>query len=88
MLAATGGLALTSIVAGSATTLFAMWHFQRVAPLSLLIPVVGLLCADWILGERLGPWQWLGGGVVLIGLTVNLFGARWAAWLRNRAQPT
>ncbi|WP_298014917.1 EamA family transporter [uncultured Castellaniella sp.] len=60
----------------------------RVAPLSLLIPVVGLLCADWTLGERLGPWQWLGGGVVLIGLTVNLFGARWAAWLRNRAQPT
>src|SRR5690606_18402072 len=29
------GLAATSIIAGGATTLFAMWHFQRVAPLSL-----------------------------------------------------
>lgn len=57
----------------------------RIAPLSLLIPVVGLLCADWLLGEKLGLWQWLGGLVVLIGLTVNLFGARWAAMLRNRA---
>ncbi|MGB6008386.1 EamA family transporter [Castellaniella sp.] len=66
--------------------LLARHPVARVAPLSLLIPVVGLLCADWILGERLGFWQWLGGGVVLIGLTVNLFGARWAAWLRNRAQ--
>lgn len=66
--------------------LLARHPVARVAPLSLLIPVVGLLCADWILGERLGLWQWVGGGVVLIGLTVNLFGARWAAWLRNRTQ--
>ncbi|RVC16406.1 ComEC/Rec2 family competence protein, partial [Mesorhizobium sp. M7A.F.Ca.AU.001.01.1.1] len=29
------GLAMTSIIAGSATTLFAIWHFQRVSPLSL-----------------------------------------------------
>lgn len=48
MLAATGGLALISIVAGSATTLFAMWHFQRVAPLSLfanlaVMPIVSVL---------------------------------------------
>ncbi|MGB6242212.1 MAG: EamA family transporter [Castellaniella sp.] len=57
----------------------------RIAPLSLLIPVVGLLCADWILDEKLGMWQWLGGVVVLMGLTLNLFGARWAALLRNRS---
>jgi len=35
MLGTTAGAAMTSIVAGSATTLFAVWHFQRVAPLSL-----------------------------------------------------
>ncbi|TIT58031.1 MAG: competence protein, partial [Mesorhizobium sp.] len=34
-LLATGGLAMTSIIAGSATALFAIWHFQRVSPLSL-----------------------------------------------------
>lgn len=68
--------------------LLARHPVARVAPLSLLIPVVGLLCADWILGERLAPWQWLGGAVVLIGLAVNLFGARWAAGLRERLQRT
>ena len=56
--------------------LLARHPVARIAPLSLLIPVVGLLCADWFLGERLGVWQWLGGLVVLIGLAVNLFGAR------------
>lgn len=35
MVVATIGLAVTSIVAGSATALFAVWHFQRVSPLSL-----------------------------------------------------
>jgi len=44
-LLATGGLAMTSIVAGSATTLYAIWHFQRVSPLSLfanlaIMPIV------------------------------------------------
>ncbi len=42
------GLAMTTIVAGSATTLFAMWHFQRVAPLSLfanlaVMPIVSAI---------------------------------------------
>lgn len=41
-------LAATSIIAGSATTLFAMWHFQRVAPLSLfanlaVMPIVSVI---------------------------------------------
>ncbi|TIQ24322.1 MAG: competence protein, partial [Mesorhizobium sp.] len=31
-----GGAAMTSIIAGTATALFAIWHFQRVSPLSLL----------------------------------------------------
>lgn len=48
----------------------------RIAPLSLLIPVVGLVCAAWLLDEHLRPVQWLGGLVVLAGLGVNMFGAR------------
>jgi competence protein ComEC len=48
LFAATGGLAVTSIVAGVATALFAMWHFQRVSPLSLfanlaVMPIVSVL---------------------------------------------
>ena len=43
-----GGLAMTSIIAGGATLLFAIWHFQRVSPLSLLanlavMPIVSLV---------------------------------------------
>jgi O-acetylserine/cysteine efflux transporter len=65
--------------------LLAKHPVAKVAPLSLLIPVVGLLCADWFLGERLGFWQWAGGFVVLIGLVVNLFGGRWLAGAAGRA---
>ncbi|MFC4298947.1 EamA family transporter [Castellaniella hirudinis] len=68
--------------------LLARHPVARVAPLSLLVPVVGLLCADWFLGEKLGFWQWLGGGVVLIGLVVNLFGGRWAARVRETLRPS
>ncbi|TGV53849.1 competence protein, partial [Mesorhizobium sp. M00.F.Ca.ET.149.01.1.1] len=42
------GAAVTSLIAGSATLLFAIWHFQRVSPLSLLanlavMPIVSLI---------------------------------------------
>ncbi|RWC64301.1 ComEC/Rec2 family competence protein [Mesorhizobium sp.] len=44
-LLAAGGLSMTSIIAGGATALFAIWHFQRVSPLSLfanlaIMPIV------------------------------------------------
>ncbi|PWJ89087.1 competence protein ComEC [Mesorhizobium loti] len=47
-LLAAGGLAMTSIIAGGATALFAIWHFQRVSPLSLfanlaIMPIVSLV---------------------------------------------
>ncbi|MBW8909353.1 MAG: ComEC/Rec2 family competence protein [Mesorhizobium sp.] len=43
-----GGAAMTSLIAGSATVLFAIWHFQRVSPLSLVanlavMPIVSLI---------------------------------------------
>ncbi|MFT0545271.1 EamA family transporter [Allopusillimonas ginsengisoli] len=53
---------------------------SKVAPLSLLIPVLGLLSSSWLLGERLTMAQWLGGLVVMVGLAVNVFGQR----LRSR----
>lgn len=44
----TAAVAMTSVIAGGATTLYAMWHFQRVAPLSLfanlaVMPIVSLI---------------------------------------------
>ncbi|SEM40510.1 O-acetylserine/cysteine efflux transporter [Pseudoxanthomonas sp. GM95] len=58
----------------------------KVAPFSLLVPVVGLSSSAWLLGERLGMLQWVGGAVVMLGLLVNVFGARFiAAWAPRSA---
>lgn len=55
----------------------------KVAPLSLLIPIVGLLCADLFLDEHLVLQQWFGGAVVMLGLAVNLFGGRWYSLIKK-----
>jgi O-acetylserine/cysteine efflux transporter len=54
----------------------------RVAPYSLLVPVVGLAAAYAVLGEQMLPLQWLGTLAVLLGLLVNQFGGRVAQWMR------
>lgn len=46
----------------------------KVAPFSLLVPVIGLSSSAWILGERLSALQWWGGALVMVGLLVNVFG--------------
>ncbi len=48
----------------------------KVAPLSLLVPVLGLISSAILLDEHLAPVQWYGGAVVMLGLAVNLFGLR------------
>lgn len=53
----------------------------RIAPFSLLVPVVGLWAASAAFDERLQPLQWLGAGCVLAGLIINQVGGR---WLRDR----
>ena len=50
----------------------------RVAPFSLLVPVVGLLAAFFAFGEQLSLLQVLGTAVVLLGLVVNQLGGRFA----------
>ncbi|MDN7143901.1 EamA family transporter [Pseudomonas sp. JQ170] len=52
----------------------------KVAPFSLLVPVVGLSSSALLLDERLSPMQGWGALLVMAGLLVNVFGARlWAA---------
>ncbi|MEJ8674202.1 EamA family transporter [Chromobacterium amazonense] len=48
----------------------------KVAPFSLLVPVVGLLASHLLLGESLTPAQLAGSGLLLAGLTVSVFGGR------------
>lgn len=55
----------------------------KIAPLSLLIPIVALLCADLFLDEHLILQQWFGGLIIMIGLAINLFGGRWYLLIKN-----
>lgn len=58
---------------------------NRVAPFSLLIPVVGLSTAALLLDEWPSPLQWGGSALLIVGLVVNVFGGAWMARIRARA---
>ncbi len=57
------------------STLLAKYPAGKVAPLSLLVPVTGLITAQIVLGEQLARMQWLGCMIILIGLVISNFGA-------------
>ncbi|WP_260515799.1 EamA family transporter [Serratia fonticola] len=54
--------------------LLSRYETWRVAPLTLLVPVIGILSAAWLLGERLSLQQMIGALVIIVGLLVNVFG--------------
>ena len=59
---------------------FGLWSFLlskypagKVAPRSLLVPITGLITARAVLGEQLMPIQWLGCGIIILGLIISNF---------------
>lgn len=68
---------------GSWSKLLAIYPANKVAPFSLLVPVVGLLTAWLVLNEQLSSLQWAGCGLLMLGLLVNVFGGVW--WRKWRA---
>jgi len=52
----------------------------RVAPFSLLVPVVGLWAASAAFGEQLPLAQWIGTAAVLLGLLINQAGPHFVRW--------
>ncbi|WP_293765761.1 EamA family transporter [uncultured Aquitalea sp.] len=95
--AALSGFSLSSFLAVAylafmATLLgYGMWSrllsrhpANKVAPFSLLVPVVGVLTSSLLLGERLSVLQAAGSVLLLGGLIVNLFGGQWLQRLRTR----
>ncbi|MBB3211516.1 O-acetylserine/cysteine efflux transporter [Herbaspirillum sp. Sphag1AN] len=78
-----------------ASTLFgyAAWNFllsrypiNRVAPFSLLVPLVGLTTGWLSFHEVLGAVQLAGAILLMIGLLINLFGAtllKWIGWSQS-----
>ncbi|AKJ42333.1 EamA family transporter [Pragia fontium] len=55
--------------------LLSRYETWRVAPLTLLVPIVGLATAWIILGETLSIAQTSGAVLVMVGLLINIFGA-------------
>lgn len=47
-----------------------------IAPFTLLVPVVGMACAVWLLGEPLSWWKLAGAALVLGGLALNVMAYR------------
>lgn len=66
----------TQINYGIWGTLLGRYETWRVAPLSLLVPVVGLLSAVILLDETLSLMQLFGALLIMAGLYINVFGLR------------
>ena len=82
---AIGYLALIATIVGYVIwgRLLQRYPVAEVAPLTLQVPVVGLLAARVLLDERLLGVQWCGIALVLAGLLVNLFWPRWRLWVHR-----
>lgn len=59
---------------GAWNALLARYPAGMVAPLSLLVPVTGLITAQIVLGEHLSGMQWVGSVLILSGLVISNFG--------------
>lgn len=57
--------------------LLSKYPTSMIAPLTLLVPVVGLITAAIFLGEHLSINQMLATAVIISGLVINVFGQRW-----------
>lgn len=62
---------------GGWSYLLSRYETSMVAPLSLLVPVFGLLSAWILLGESLSLYQIIGVVVIAVGLVINVFGKSW-----------
>jgi O-acetylserine/cysteine efflux transporter len=67
--------AATLLGYGLWTYLLSRYPANRVAPFSMLVPVVGLLTGWIVFGESLQLVHFMGGGLLMAGLLLNLFGA-------------
>ncbi|MBZ9738630.1 MULTISPECIES: ComEC/Rec2 family competence protein [unclassified Mesorhizobium] len=89
LLLGAGGLAMTSIIAGSATALFAIWHFQRVSPLSLfanlaVMPIVSVVMFLAVASALLMPFGLDWPALYLMGKGLTAMIAV-SAWISERS---
>lgn len=79
--------AATLLGYGLWTRLLSRYPANQVAPFSLLVPIVGLTTGWLVFNEALQPVHFAGGAMLMFGLAVNLFGGRFAGWMRSARAP-
>lgn len=57
--------------------LLSRYSAATVAPLTLLVPVVGMASSALVLGEQLQTWKLGAAALVIAGLCINVVGPRW-----------
>lgn len=79
--------AATLLGYGLWTHLMSRYATNRVAPFTLLVPVVGLTTGWLVFGEALRPVHFAGGALLMAGLLLNVFGGplmtRWIALVQQ-----
>ena len=68
------------------TYLMSRYPVNRVAPFTLLVPVVGLTTGWVAFGEQLLPVHFAGAGLLMAGLVINVFGGPMWTKLRGSMQ--
>lgn len=66
--------AATLLYVGAVLSQFSALARARAAQVGMVMnlePVVSVALAAWVLGERLTPWQWVGGGAVLAAVLLS-----------------
>ena len=72
-------LGATVFACGMWNILLSKYSPTKIAPLSLLVPVTGLITANLVLDEQLSFWQTLGGIIIILALLVlNFKSLPWA----------
>ncbi len=73
------------IAYGSTVLGFGIWNYllqqyplSKIAPFTLLVPIIGMWSSSLIFGEELHWWKITATGLILGGLCIHLFGAK--AW--------
>ena len=78
-------LAIAASILGYSLWSYLLQHYPagQVAPLTLGVPVVGIICADYFLSEAISSSQWIGITLVMFGLLINTFGSKIAGHLKQ-----
>ncbi|WP_286262311.1 EamA family transporter [Thalassotalea atypica] len=79
-------LAIMASIVGYSLWSYLLAHYPagQVAPLTLGVPVVGLVCAMFFLDENVSMLQWLGITLVMFGLLINALGKKMFKWCKQR----